>query len=715
MYIIHVVMHTLMLKVMFFYLLEPESISIQPKDLKEWYLLRNDDRYLECTIYPSQIIFSGLPRAHKSAILAKLLTRYVAAPKEGSIQSLRDTSEHKVASDGFGLYEVIAVGNKYQKLHWSEITTFSVHHYCVASAILHNCGADRKVLQFIKGPIDSLFQSKILNKHFKEIYEEISKLSVFRGAIDDKSSATDADTMKRYLSKGITIFNFLKIGFNRAVPHMLSALTGYLINSFPCLFLDLDRDADNLYTVPEADGTDDSKVLFRWRPRIQYLLRSSLLAKSKQLDKIPSKKLKFPPKSLNRKEVCLVVAVHKGHLQENEVQQKLKRLQNDIKVGASQMGVLELIDLDLLCIDISNQKSAQFHEKLQELKRRLEDKLFEQGKVKFPLSWIFLRSSFYHEEHVYIKTEKFKEMAMECKIDGEECDELLSAFAASGSIFYAKDIPLLKDYVILKPSCFLKELQKVFYPDPASETLDMTKYGIVLHSVAHCIFKEDSEFYTHVIKGARLGAQLSSRELVSSCLSKQPDDQDPIYYMPNVRRCEPLYECQPHALHVIVGLDVAPVNTQVAFTSAVIEIFKEKKISIQLIPCEEVNVTEFQASDGISTMKFQLVYHGDATEIRTETNGSNSFVANVCNCIIQSWHKAIDMRSERHGIIKYSFVIMCMDGHNSSATCNVSAKRHHLPDDKQLYRECSFCKSNINPDFVNCWNVAVKEVTYIIL
>lgn len=150
----------------------------------------------------------------------------------------------------FGFYEVIAVGNKFQKLHWSEVTTFSCHHYCIASAILHDCGKNRKVLQLERGNImnDIFFKHKLLDDHFKNVYVKIRELSVFNDKYVPVGGEDPTAVLKRYLSKGISILNILDI---RAVPHMLSALTGYLMNSFPCLFLDLERDADDLYSPPQ--------------------------------------------------------------------------------------------------------------------------------------------------------------------------------------------------------------------------------------------------------------------------------------------------------------------------------------------------------------------------------------------------------------------------------------------------------------------------------
>ena len=113
-------------------------------------------------------------------------------------------------------------------------------------------------------------------------------------------------------------------------------------SNFLWLFLDLDRDANKLYEIPEfgtqdendAKESNDKEHVMKYRTRLHYLLRYVLLVKSRK-------------KEINREKVCTIFGIHNQKRECNR-----KKLKDEITNAAIQMGVEKSINSDikqLLC------------------------------------------------------------------------------------------------------------------------------------------------------------------------------------------------------------------------------------------------------------------------------------------------------------------------------------------------------------------------------
>ena len=649
-----------------------------------------------------------------------MLTRYVQkAPDD--ITNLKSFNRKA----GIATYEVIAVGNKHQDLFWSEVTTHSCHNYCIASALFHDSALTGKVLRITSTPTLGLFTNKLLDKHFQNVYDEMKKQRFLEveGDTAVKGKNRPVDFWKRYLPGGLVVINFWDLGVDKAILHALSALYGSFLNSYPCLFIDLVRDVPDLFSPPSLSKEDfstsekDKHIIYRWRSRIQYLLRASLLARQKlndpTLPQTPNRpntqKVGLQMAELNRDESCLIIAVHDG-ANPDTVKHNLKSLKDTAELVAEQMGVRELIDFDFLVFDLKSDDSYRA------LKARLEDSITREA-INFPISWIFLRSAFYNQDNVYIEKERYLAMAKECQLSEDTFESFLVTFTASGSLIYAKDFEILSKYVILKPSVFLQSLSKIFYPkDLSPEHTALAEYGIVTLEMATAIFKDDVTFYMEALVSLRLAITLETNKIDMLSASLSVTDVNTVYYMPAIRTTPPIIGCQLDALHIVVDLDVAPMCSQLEFVASVFEVFEAGGINVKLIPTQEVNLFQFEVTSSQFTMpsRFQLVYQGGAAEMRVFTYSATDDVCQkICDFIINTCHSAIKKHSDRYGPAKYSFAVMCSKDHDPSSSCNVKNVPHYLPE-RGARDNCNTCQmSSKDTHLLKNWIDALEKVSLI--
>lgn len=690
-----------------FYIASVDTI-VSPKDFKNNYLLNND---LISFIHPALVVATGLPSdSYKSAILKELLTCYTYTASNSSIKP--STDEPQAADEKvIQYYEVLAVGNKYRDMYWSEVSTEN-HLYCIASAMLHYCAINGITMCLESTPTLGTFKKhKELDKHFQVVYAEMKKLSFLKCTTDADKLPTEPrpeDDIWKFLAGGLTVLNFWDVAVHPILEHMLAAATGYLTSSYPILFLDLEHDFSSLHSTVFYDHGNPAFSAFYWRSKIHHLLRACFVATTKPQLRQRGKSIGERPKNLEfgasldirgaskkREQVCLLVAVHNG-LDEKKLAQRRRELKAAVELAAVQLGVSELVIPDILCF---NNDGEGKKESLRALKSKLEGMVVEQGVTKFPVSWIFLRSSLYAQASVYIEKDAMEAMAKACHIDSFE--ELLFTFTASGSIFYCNEIKELAKYVILSPVKFLNSLSNLF-----NLSFDGKRYGLITQEEATATYKDDVQFYMDVLCGTKLAIKLTPEQVDTIHLQETP--LNAIYFMPSICTGKPECTCNPRALHMIVGLDVAPISTQVAFVDAVFQVFCKQGVEVKLIPSDACNITQFETKEHI---RFQQVYNGDATEIvihKSDENEESAFMQQLCELIVQSCHLVMEKRAEHHGAVKYSFAVMC-NKPSSTGSCNISSVQHYLPE---RGAPCISCGEDGSADtyLLDKWIAAVKKV-----
>ena len=123
------------------------------------------------------------------------------------------------------------------------------------------------------------FSNQSLNEHFRLVMNDLHKAN--RAKHQEFIEWDESHTC------GLVPINIWDIGLNKVPNYVLSCLAGHLYNSHVWMFLDLLRDVDHLYEVPDIPNNrydksrNDKEVITRWRSRIRYFLRLAKLASKK--------------------------------------------------------------------------------------------------------------------------------------------------------------------------------------------------------------------------------------------------------------------------------------------------------------------------------------------------------------------------------------------------------------------------------------------------
>ena len=652
------------------------SVFVTTNTFKDDYLLTSR----HCSvIWPSIVLIGGLPGANKSVILQNLLTRYVRQT-DGSAMTI----DRSVVSKDMRVYEIVAIGKKHEMLFWSEVTKLNkCHNFCIASALLHDCDSDNIKLHLIRDFMSGTFSNKILDKHFHAIYADLIKQEFLKPIDKKKELALEdshpTDLWNKFLSGGLSIMNFWDVGFNNEIIHILYAFSGHFCNCYPCLFLDLEKDSDEkLFVCMDESEYTDRNVLHSWWPRILYLLQCALFAKPNEM--VARKCRRF----MNMSKSCLIVAVHNENYT-IDVSYKVKRLQKVLELVSEQMGLADILDFDILEFNTARADSYRA------LKSRLERRITNEH-IDFPSKWIFLSSAFYKRSEVYIERKKYKSMASECNIVGDEFESFLTTFTASGSLIYAAD--MLPEYVILKPQAFLTTLAKLFRLTGNTEV----SHGVVSLSAATEIFGDDFRFYTTVATSLNLAIHLDINKLDTAASTIMLNEERSIYFVPALRHSNPITECHSGSLYVFINFDIAPKCTEVLIIKSAFNVFPKHSLTITLTPREEMNVIQFVSSVQDSRCYkccFEVVYHGSSFEIRLHVDDVPEEVCQVvCCAIVATFQTTFEEHKKLYGLMKFDFGFVCQGS---------AGVQHYLP----VSKSCTSCTPNPH---LNQWTNAIERV-----
>ena len=173
------------------------------------------------------------------------------------------------------------------------------------------------------------------------------------------------------LKSGNGLVNIWDIGVNRAIIPFLYRFSGHYSLNYMWLFIDLDNDLSQLHIPPVVRDP----LLMKWRSRLQYLFRSCHLSKS----------------SKREGGVCKIFAtydvlqVDEDLMSHNNLRRRLAILRRECNIVAEQMGVKELVDIEVIPINMKSKKAEKI------LKDNMQA-LFEQLQPqKIPESWMRLR------------------------------------------------------------------------------------------------------------------------------------------------------------------------------------------------------------------------------------------------------------------------------------------------------------------------------------
>ena len=640
-----------------------DSLTVSPSILKDLIL---SERGVKMTIF--LVLIHGLPHSGKSDVFQKFLKKiskaHVARPQHG-----------------LSFYELAAVENaETGRLHmpslvYSVTTSEDCYNvYAMESAMRQIATGKRIKYKKDKNEKSVKFShNNDLNAHFHEIFSKLKQ-----------------DESKRFStlgSQGIAIFNIWDIGHSHTVYHFLPALHGLLYNSYSWLFFDLERDSRNLYKPPEASPskvqhkpsealhTSADKNLMKYRPRLHYLMRYAKL-------NLPAEKKK-----------CLLFATHDGQLAERERKRLVESIKPDLENAATQIGVKEVIDFNVIPIKPDDDKTC-----VRLIAEKLDRLVYKALKSTFtmPFSFIFLRSFYYkNDDIVYIKKEDIQKVADELKIFQEKLNEFCKLFTSFGSIIDVSLIDSASEYVILKPNLFINELDKIFH----TKDNMLANKGILTITAAQNLFGSmDAHVYTDILVSLKLAAKLSNENVE---IALPLDSKTNVFYLPEIRTTPPVAdttELRHNALQLLRGWNAPHEHLQTAFVT----IFFKKNPHAKVCICDDTptNVTKIEMIDSSSQakVKFDVVYFGYTLEFHAETSSKEVF-----SHIIASCHELM----KEHENVQYNFAILCSKNPSSTDAKYELNREHHLLPYNTLCDVCSNDKRHEDPILI-VWNEVIK-------
>ena len=639
-----------------------EPFVLTPKILKDQMLNSN----MTVKITPMLLINGGLPNSSKTTALKKLLEK-AKSEEEGGIVLEKAKSPLSVLEekDGIAFCDMLAARNLVENtiVYVPEVRDkgYPTIMYAGVERMIRLIGKQLKDVVVL--PFDNFpgFKNEALNKHLTRVLNDLHKA---HDAKCHKFTKWDESH-----ASGLVPINIWDIGFNKVPNYVLSCLAGHLYNSHVWLFLDLLRDADHLYEVPDIPDNrydksrNDKELIMRWRSRIRYFLRLAKLASMK---------------NGRRQNVCNIFASYKGP---EEIEGHMIKLKEAVDTVSKQLQVQDLIDTE----DIET-----FHNEDIEPLYELFTKKVRAGlddTINVPLSFIFLRGMFYEKDQLCIQKDELREISKELKINDKNFEWFCRLFTSFGSIIDVSLIDTTSNLIILKPVQLLNKLDKLFYYSPGGTIV--TSHGLVSKATSEAIFGGDAHVFMSFLKSLPIATEISPKQVN---IPTEPGS----YYVPNVCTSPPRLQCSSTALHLVHDMNVSFSHFQVLFTREFLNSYPEAQLNVTMTP--HINITRF-CSSSVSLL-FELVYIGDIIEFRFPLDLNGKLLHDVCERIVCICHDIMDQRD-----ILYDFAIMCSN--DVSQACKLQTRRHSLPLGEEDCKECSCPHDSTN---VKIFNGILKKV-----
>ena len=497
------------------------------------------------------------------------------------------------------------------------------------------------------------FKNDELNSYFQKTFLQLK----------DKNKKS----ISTWGNQGFVLFNLWDIGHSRTVYHFLPALHGYLSHSYSWLFFDLHRDSQSLYKRFQS-----KENLMKYRPRIHYLIRSAKLNLSAE------------------KKACSMFAIsHVDTKVDDKVLQSVKR---DFESTAAQIGVSDIIDFDVTPIQPD-------HCNCQRVIQENMDALISQelrSKSNVPFSFIFLRSIYYQNDKiVHIKKTEIQELAEELHIVGNKFSEFCKFFTSCGSIIDVSLIDPKSEYIIMKPSKFLEEIDVLFHTNDQM----LADKGILTLPTAEKLFGQShADAYTKILVSLSLAIELEKYQI--KMISYRSTGDNKVWYLPDIRctpPCPDTTELRKNALRLLRSYNSSPGHLQASFVTHFLKINKKSKVCVE--DETPANVTRIEAFDEDEhSIMFEVIYFGFNLEFRIPVANKEVF-----SQIIRTCHRIMELDLKTN----YNFAMLCSkDPSGTDPKYELTRDRHLLPYNIRLCDECKKNKRDEDPLF-SMWDKVV--------
>ena len=487
------------------------------------------------------------------------------------------------------------------------------------------------------------------------------------------------------LSSDNGLMNIWDLGVNRTIIPFLYRFSGHISRNYMLLFLDLDRDVDNLHEPPSVHDP----LVMNWQSRIQYFFRSCQLSKGNK-KKIPCKL--FATYSKNNKDENEDGDLHVDEAAKSpqSLRVPLSTLRRECGIVAKQMGVEDLVDIDIIPIDMeSNEDEKLLKDHLQKLFIQLEPQ-------NIPKSWMHFRSSLAQYGSSYINDEELQHEARRFGIE-ESLGEFCKFFTSFGSILDVRLIDPKSKYIIIKPNEYLYQLQFLF--DQVKET---SSYELIFNGVIHdtelSTFNE--EVFLEILHSVGEATRLPKNTII-----KDTTIPGPAFYIPSVRIGEEKRNCTRGAIQLVMGMESSPVNMQTMIIDYLLCQFENS----QLILTTSINTAAIRVATPKGPFEIEITSQGDVIEFvsRGEEKYGGTY-ENICQHIVRFCSKFAQKMTDQYRDIKYHFSITCEMDRYKELGYNIYHRRHVLPSDKL----CKTCRvKHVDDGQITIWNKILNEVS----
>ena len=603
-----------------------------------------------------QATLSGFASKGRSQIFMSLFKTAINVQYEHS-HVLIEEINLKIKSQGLSCFHFDILGSyPFDDPMWLCGTKRSSTTLSLMSSIVRLC-ATRKVkiedVAFDGCVSNEVISDDFAHKHVKWLYKE-----VLRNLRELKSQPAKMS----YLQSGICILNIFNVGYSKAAYEFLPFLTQHCTKLLQLVFLNIDHDLYHLQHPLKLEDMehDNIPVNHLVRSRIKHLCHYALAGhqKSRQCP------------------VIIGLTERQSHNFSTEIQD-LRKLQKDMNI--------EDITSPLL-----------FSPGLEDvIRKQLEQETIKDMKVfdSIPLRWVFLRSAIQVQNPLPMLMKKpdiINLVASVVVMDNNEIEMFLKTFTSFGSLFYASDIPSLKEIVITDIERFVMCLDKVYnHQDDTS-----SDYGLITEDTISSLINEDFKLFMAVVTSFQLAVPIMKGKVHGQ---EEDDDSKQKYYIPSMRRSPVVDGPLKDSLYICLDPKYIPGNLQVSLTRSFL-----KYSNCFLVPSKPINVTviEVQCIVDRETKSVQvtLVDHGDVTELRLD--GCRERYAETRKLSIGVCQAALENITETLPLLQYHFVICCQ---------KEKEKFHYLENSRDTESLCVECQA-IN----QCWLSAYNEVRQLI-
>ena len=639
-------------------------------------------------VYPLLITVSGLPQTGKTTSLQKAF----------DLMSAEETrfSHHEIVASGFGMNKPIMT------LNVRRDTSFL---FGLQSGLNYNHKKASFVHQNTEGlTIKCLPLKQYLTRILRYLQNRQNKTNIVSNmskdrtviseqdtphALDDRSKGTTTTSeldnqgiqasdigpptegpyekstheLEQMLFHGVGFVNIWDTVVDKTIRPFLETFGSFYTRSVLWLFVDLERDLPDIHLPPEVIEVD-SKA-FKWRSRIEYLLRQCQMCKHSQYKKAAKDR------------VCTIFATYSSSKTPHP-KLSAEKLQHECEEAARQMGVDHLIDFDIMLVDKDKKKAKPLRDRLRLCLEQVEAK-------SVTLSWILLRGSFTQHKGFFIKYSDLQIIAKECGLQNKgehSLDEFLKFYGSFGSIFDVRQVNDSSEYVIIKPIEFLSKVDK-FLKDVEH------KNGII---------STDSSSDEYVM--------LEIMASVSIAVKLPNPDMGNRYFFRSIRKGKRKTFIAQGRVQFVLSMASPRINQNAEIV---------KLLLIALAPNVEFDLnTEWPNSVCIITtvsgtvMKIFLSFQGDVMEIHLQEE--EECLVNT-DPLVEKIVKAFeDMIFQKKHLtdIRYHFAIRCeQDQYGNTITYNAYHKRHVLPSTM-----CDKClAAQKDRKIIDSWNRALKKVS----